>query len=212
MRQVIRGSRSRFLTFWDLRYVSKAGLPSWNPYHMATTWGRPSGPMVATDMVCRSCRKASTSCGDIFMRSRTFAISVVGLLEELWGDRARGRADRLGGGPYAFGPDDVVDEVGGHHLLGRQPRLVVLVEASGQGIPEATREHAPDTADRPHGQAGVAGDGGRGARTGGRDHPARTHGAHLEHDEIAGGDGGAGAGRGNGVEHGVGALQTSDQM
>src|SRR5947199_5557881 len=119
MRHVIRASRSKFFTFWDLRYVSNAGLPSRKPYHMATTCGLPSGPMVATDIVCRSCRKASTSSGVILIRSRTFAISVVSLLEELGGDRACGCGNRLGGGPRAVGPDDSVDKVGRNDLLGR---------------------------------------------------------------------------------------------
>ena len=58
----------------------------------------------------------------------------------------------------------------------------------------------------------MAGDGRRGTRAGRRHHPTRTHGAHLEHDQVARDDGGTGAGRGDGVEHGVGALETSDQV
>jgi len=33
-------------------------VPSTKPYHIATSWMRPPGPIVAIDIVRRSCRKA----------------------------------------------------------------------------------------------------------------------------------------------------------
>ena len=36
------------MIFWLLPNVQNAGLPSSTTYHMATTWGCPVGPIVAT--------------------------------------------------------------------------------------------------------------------------------------------------------------------
>src|SRR5207248_10032239 len=110
---------------------------------MATTWGRPSGCSVATDMVWRSWRKASTSSGVILIRSRTFAIGLLRLLQQLGCHRAVGAADGVGRRAHALGTDHGVDEAHGDNLLGRQPGLVVVVHARRQGVRAARAGSVP---------------------------------------------------------------------
>src|SRR5205823_7498183 len=133
----------------DFRYVSKAGAPSRNPYHMATTCGRPSAPTVATAIEWRSCRKASTSSSVILMRSRTLAMCLFGSLQELGCHRAVGLTDGIAEQLQAVRAHDPVDQVGGDDLLGRQPGFVVILEPGGEGLPQALGKGPAHAADRP---------------------------------------------------------------
>ncbi len=69
------GLRRRLRIFWLFANVQNATLPSRKPYHMATRWGWPDGPIVATFSVRGTPRKASTSAGVITICSRRLAIA-----------------------------------------------------------------------------------------------------------------------------------------
>src|SRR5580692_8508988 len=67
---VMVGLRRRFCAFCDLALVSKASIPSRNPYHMATAWIDPSWLIEHSDTGRRSWRKPSISSGVILIWAR----------------------------------------------------------------------------------------------------------------------------------------------
>src|SRR4051794_4493473 len=126
-RHVMRGFRRRFATFWLFAFVSSAGAPSRNPYHIATRWMLPSGPNVAQFMVCTPCRKSSISRGVILIWSRWLtpcpkAFSVVSVCSSAM---ARNLLGRL----WAEGGCHLREEsVGVGTLRGGDPGVVVARE------------------------------------------------------------------------------------
>src|SRR5687768_9094292 len=182
----MRGSRRRLRTFCDLANVSKAGLPSWKPYHMATTCGRPSAISVATDMDRRPWRNSSTSSSDILISSRLDAIGSAGLLQQLWCDRAVDAADGLGRREPAPGADHAVDQVEWDDLVVDVPRVgLPVVEPADQSVPQPAGQETTDPGDEPDGRTGVAPDGGRGPGAGHGNEAIRSDGRRLEQDHRA---------------------------
>src|SRR5690349_11070513 len=103
-----------FTTFWARPKVQNASLSPRKPYHMATTWGWPVGPMVAMFIVRRPARNSSTSAGDILIWSRRDGMAAELLEgrgpEQLRGDRAVNAAQPSGDRLRPGGAAQLVDE------------------------------------------------------------------------------------------------------
>src|SRR5579863_4201122 len=114
---VMVGLRRRFCAFCDLALVSKASIPSRNPYHMATAWIEPSWLIEHSDTGRRSWRNPSISSAVILIWARWLipwpgcAVSVMALLSS--GRRYRPGAARSSapGSVRAGKVLDAVDEV-----------------------------------------------------------------------------------------------------
>src|SRR5579863_7927673 len=129
---VMVGLRRRFCAFCDLALVSKASIPSRNPYHIATAWIEPSWLIEHSDTGRRSWRNPSISSGVILIWARWFTpwpicpvglepgvVSVIALSASVRAGQVLDAVDEVRAQPVGLGGGvdvgEVAEELSVHH-------------------------------------------------------------------------------------------------
>ena len=151
--------------------------------HMATTWGWPVGPIVATLSTRCSARYAATSASVILIRSPapchryiTPGAQQLRCHLALWADRRRWQTP--------VGPDDRRQQGRRCDLTLPRPRVERVIEPFDDRVDHRCRQPSAATGNRPDRRAGQVGDRRQGRRPRGGDETGRIERLRLDQHDV----------------------------